>query len=507
MDHDVFVSYSNKDKAVADTIVAAMEKNGIRCWYAPRDIKPGDDWGMGITTAIEKCRVFLVIFSTNANRSQRVLDEVNLAITQQATIVPFRIEDLEPDGAMKLHLSSRHWLDAYNPSWEPFLEKLIKNIATIIDSNFDDNNIQIPEYKGKDSKDRRRKKALLIVAVVLIGALLLPGVWFVYKSLNPPIQNEGITSETPTIENTKNVVITEKSEDNVEYTYSDLVLCYPSFGTDHMYYIMGKASVIQSAKDKGIKQLVISDAQKDQEMQLSATRSCIQQGADVIAIPMIEDYGWVDVLAEAKDADISVIIIKEESIYVDQSLYDVQLMVDNFLQGQKSGEEMNKLLPDGGNIVELSGPGGYEHAKKRSSGFRDVLDNNINILDSQPGNWTREDAFPVVKEFLKKFAGQIDGIYIQNDGMALGAIDALKAAGIAPGEIKIISIDGTNEAFQAMIDGWIQAEVETNPLFGPQLLEIALDLMNGKDIAHEIPITQNVYYPDEAEDLLLTRLW
>ena len=193
--------------------------------------------------------------------------------------------------------------------------------------------------------------------------------------------------------------------------------------------------------------------------------------------------------------------------YGDESLYDVHLFIDNFLQGQKSAEEMNMLLPNGGNIVELSGPDGFETAKKRSSGFRDVLNNNISILDSQTGNWNREDTVPVVEDFLNNFNGQIDGIYIQNDGMAMGAIDALKAAGIEPGEIKIVSIDGTQEAFQAMLDGWIQAEVETNPLFGSQLIEIALDLMNGKDVEREIPINQNVYYPYEAEGLLSTRVW
>ena len=103
MAHDVFVSYSSKDKAIADTIVAALENNQIRCWYAPRDIKPGEDWGNAITTAVINARIFLMIFSGNANQSQRVLDELNFAISQQAVILPFRIENLEPKGAMKLH--------------------------------------------------------------------------------------------------------------------------------------------------------------------------------------------------------------------------------------------------------------------------------------------------------------------------------------------------------------------------------------------------------------------
>ncbi len=135
------------------------------------------------------------------------------------------------------------------------------------------------------------------------------------------------------------------------------------------------------------------------------------------------------------------------------------------------------------------------------------MNENITILDSQTGNWTRDEARPVMEAFLAKYEGQIDGMYIHNDDMSMGAIEALKAAGIAPGEIKIVSIDGTREAFQAMIDGYIQVEIETNPMFGSQLLDIAMDLMNGKTVDRTIPINQTVYYPDEAEDLLPTRYW
>lgn len=513
MAHDVFVSYSSKDKVIADSVVASLEKNNIRCWYAPRDIKPSDDWGDAISNAISKSKVFLLVFSGNANQSRHVLDELIVAIAEEITILPFRIENLEPKGAMRLHLSSWHWLDAYDPSWEAHIMNLIKNVSGILESDLKEENIQVPEGIGRDENGRKQKKALPIVAGIAAGAIILTAGWFGYKALNPTSQNDEIQIETPTEDSFLEEVITnedgatEEAEDNGNYTYADMVLCFPTFGADQPFYKTSTASVIQSAKDKGIKQLEFSDAQKDQENQISAIHSCIQQGVDVIAFPVFEDYGWTDVLAEAQNAGIPVILIKEESIYGDESLYNVHLKIDNFLQGQKSAKEMNKLLPNGGNIVELSGPGGFETAKKRASGFRDSLNDNINILESQSGNWSREDAIPVMKNFLRGFKGQIDGMYVHNDLMAMGAIEVLKESGFAPGEIKIVSIDGTQEAFQAMIDGWIQAEIETNPLYGPQLLEIALDLMNEKDLDREISITQNIYYPDEAEELLQTRLW
>ena len=507
MEFDVFVSYSSKDKIIADTIVVAMENNHIRCWYAPRDIKPSDDWGDAISNAIGKSKVFLLVFSGNANQSRHVLDELIVAIAEEITMLPFRVENLEPKGAMRLHLSSWHWLDAYDPSWEAHIMNLIKNVSGILETNLDEENIQVPEAIVRDPNDRKQKKAIPILAGVVFGALLLTAGWFGYKALNPPLQNDEIPIETATEESSIEEVITEEAEGIVEYTYADMVLCYPALGVEHIFHKASAASIMQSAKEKGIKQLVFSDAHQNQENQISAIQSCIQQGVNVIAFPVVVDYGWTDVLAEAKDAGIPVIIIKEESVYSDESLYDVHLLIDNLLQGQKSAEEMNKLLPNGGNIVELSGPAGFEQAKKRASGFRDELKDNISILDSQTGNWNREDAVPVMEDFLKKYKGQIEGMYIHNDDMTMGAIEALRAAGIAPGEIKIVSIDGTREAFQAMIDGWIQAEVETNPLYGSQLIEIALDLMNGKGVDRKISINQNVYYPDDAEDLLLTRIW
>ena len=128
--YDVFVSYSTKDKNVADAVVATLEKNNIRCWYAPRDIKPGSDWGKAVADAIKASKLFLLIFSVNSDRSQRVLDEVNYAITNELTVLPFRIENLKPNNALMLHLSTRHWLDAYETSWEEYLNKLKNTVVS-----------------------------------------------------------------------------------------------------------------------------------------------------------------------------------------------------------------------------------------------------------------------------------------------------------------------------------------------------------------------------------------
>jgi len=129
MSHDIFVSYSSEDKAVADAVVSALENSGLRCWVAPRDIKPSADWGDSITEAISACKMVLLIFSGHSNRSKHVRDEIYLAISEEKTILPFRIENLDPTGSMRLHLSSRHWLDAYQPSWQTHINRLVGSAA------------------------------------------------------------------------------------------------------------------------------------------------------------------------------------------------------------------------------------------------------------------------------------------------------------------------------------------------------------------------------------------
>ena len=287
------------------------------------------------------------------------------------------------------------------------------------------------------------------------------------------------------------------------YTYADLTLCYPQLGAESDWRTANSASIKQTAEEVGAT-LIFSDAQQKQENQISAVRSCIAQGVDVIALPPVVEDGWDAVLTEAQDAGIPVIIV-DRSVSADSSLYAAHIGSDMFLEGQRAAEEMNKLLPDGGNILELSGTVGSGAATGRAEGFRDALNDNITILDSQTGNFTRAEAIPVMEAFLKKYAGEVDGVFIHNDDMAIGAIEAIKAAGIEPGDLKIVSVDGTRGGFQAMIDGWIQADVECNPLLGPQVFEMALKLKNGESVDPETLTNETVYYPEEAEELLPTR--
>src|SRR5512133_3964678 len=278
--------------------------------------------------------------------------------------------------------------------------------------------------------------------------------------------------------------------------YKDMTLCYPQLGAESDWRTANTASIKETADKLGIKKLVFSDAQQKPENQISAVRACIQQGVDVIALPPVVEDGWDAVLNEAKNAKIPVIIV-DRSVSADKALYAAHIGSDMVLEGERAAAEFNKLLPSGGAILELSGTTGSGAAVGRAKGLRNKLNSNIKILDSQTGNFTRAEALPVMQAFLQKYKAGTDfqGIFIHNDDMGIGAIEALKAAGVKPGDLFIVSVDGTRGGFQAMVDGWFQADVECNPLLGPQVLEMALKLMNGQAVDREVLTNETVYYP------------
>lgn len=290
------------------------------------------------------------------------------------------------------------------------------------------------------------------------------------------------------------------------YTYKDMTLCYPQLGAESDWRTANTASIKETAEELGVEQLVFSDAQQRQENQISAVRACIQQGVDVIALPPVVEDGWDAVLTEAKNANIPVIIV-DRTVSADPSLYAAHIGSNMVLEGERAAAEFNKLMPDGGTILELSGTTGSGAAVGRAEGLRNVLNSNITILESQTGNFTRAEAVPVMQAFLQKYEPGTDfqGIFIHNDDMGIGAIEALKGAGVQPGDLVIVSVDGTRGGFQAMVDGWFQADVECNPLLGPQVFEMALKLMNGEPVEREVITNETVYYPENAAELLPTR--
>lgn len=135
MAHDAFVSYSTKDKPVADAVCATLEANGIRCWIAPRDILPGMDWGESIIDAINESRVMILVFSASANASPQIKREVERAVNKAIPIIPFRIEDVPLSKSLEYFISTPHWLDALSQPMERHLQYLSQTVGLLLDRN------------------------------------------------------------------------------------------------------------------------------------------------------------------------------------------------------------------------------------------------------------------------------------------------------------------------------------------------------------------------------------
>lgn len=124
MPAQVFISYSSKDRTVANMVCALLEARGHRCWIAPRDIVPGTSWGEAIIDGIKSTRIFVLIFSQHANTSPQILREVERAVHHGMPIIPFRIEDVVPEGSLEYFMSVPHWLDALSPPVEDHIARL-----------------------------------------------------------------------------------------------------------------------------------------------------------------------------------------------------------------------------------------------------------------------------------------------------------------------------------------------------------------------------------------------
>jgi len=288
--------------------------------------------------------------------------------------------------------------------------------------------------------------------------------------------------------------------------YTNLVVGYSQIGAESEWRTGNTASIKEAAESLGV-ELIFSDAQQKQENQIKAIRTFIAQQVDVIGVSPLIETGWESVFQEAKDAGIPIILVDRRAD-VSEDLYTTYIGSDFTEEGRNAARILVDLLDGKGNIVELVGTVDSAPAIDRYNGFREILKEypEIKIIASKTGDFTRAKGEEVMEEFLQMYGDQIDALYAHNDDMAIGAIKAIEAHGLNPGQdIKIVSIDAIRDAFQAMIDGKINATVECNPLLGRIFFETALKVVNNEFVPKWIPSQESVYFPENASELLPTR--
>jgi galactofuranose transport system substrate-binding protein len=144
---------------------------------------------------------------------------------------------------------------------------------------------------------------------------------------------------------------------------------------------------------------------------------------------------------------------------------------------------------------------GSAPANDRKQGFAEIIaaDPRYRIIHSQSGNFSRESGKQIMEGFLKTDGGRIRVLFSHNDPMALGAIEAIEAAGFTPGrDILVISIEGSRAAFKAMIEGKLNVTVESSPLLGPKLMATVKDVIAGRPVPRHIVTEESVFSPESA---------
>lgn len=261
----------------------------------------------------------------------------------------------------------------------------------------------------------------------------------------------------------------------------------------------------QEAEKRGIT-LKIADAQQKQENQIKAVRSFIAQGVDAIFIAPVVATGWAPVLQEAKEAKIPVFLLDRTIEVSDPSLYTAAIASDSVYEGKVAGEWLVKEAAGKPcNVVELQGTVGASVAINRKKGFAEGIasDPQIKIIRSQSGDFTRSKGKEVMESFIKaeQNGKNICAVYAHNDDMAIGAIQAIKEAGLKPGsQIKVVSIDGVPDIFKAMMNGEANATVELTPnMAGPAFDALLAMKKDGKQPEKFTQTESRLLLPDTAK--------
>lgn len=279
-----------------------------------------------------------------------------------------------------------------------------------------------------------------------------------------------------------------------------LVMGFAQVGAESEWRAANTVSVKEAAKAAGI-ELKFSDGQQKQENQIKAIRSFIAQKVDVITLAPVVMTGWTPVLKEAKAAKIPVILISR-GVDSDESLWTSMIASDFVEEGRRAGKWLlaNYKTPGDVNIVELQGTVGADTTIQRKAGFEEVIkaEPRFKITRSQTGDFTRAKGKEVMEAFIKADPN-INVLYAQNDDMAIGAIQAIEAAGKKPGkDIIIIGVDAVKGAFEAMMAGKMNVSVECSPLLGEQLMNTAKDIVAGKPVPRNIVTVEGVFPMETA---------
>jgi simple sugar transport system substrate-binding protein len=349
-------------------------------------------------------------------------------------------------------------------------------------------------------------KASRTVFFAILVLLIISGI-VGCESADPTGSQPGFEKEQTLIS-----VKEQADEDETQPIKHHIRLGFSQLGSESDWRLANTNSIREAAREAGI-QLLFENAEQSQEKQFEAVRYFIEQGVDVIAIAPVVETGWEAILQEVQEAGIPVLIIDRKMELSDPSLYVTFIGSDFYEEGVMAGRYLlDKMRDRPGEITiaELRGTEGASPSIDRGAGFREAIRERaeLTILASEPADFTQARGQEVMKSFLEAHGSRIDVLYAHNDDMALGAIEAVEEVGLEPGkDIIIISVDGTRQAFEMMVQGKINAVVECNPMLGPNVMQAVLELMEGRTLPKRIITPERIYTEVTAERELNNRIY
>lgn len=272
-----------------------------------------------------------------------------------------------------------------------------------------------------------------------------------------------------------------------------VVVGFSQVGSESSWRVANSESMKAALSEEEGFELIFDDAKQKQENQYKAIRMFIQQQVDYIVLAPITESGWDDVLAEAKQAGIPVIIVDRQVDVADESLYTTWVGSDFLKEGQMAMEWLSQELEERGradeeiNILHVRGTEGATAQIFRTKGLQDAVEahENWNIMKVLDGEYTEAKAYELTKEYIEKHRTtmeKVDVIYSENDNMTFGILKALDEEGIAYGGedgIIVISFDAVESSLERCLAGEISLCVECNPLHGPRVANLIRSIEDG----------------------------
>lgn len=263
-------------------------------------------------------------------------------------------------------------------------------------------------------------------------------------------------------------------------------------------------SIKEAAAKRGYG-LIYTDAKGQVSKQIEDVKYLISQKVNVLILAPREFEGLAPALQIAKKAKVPVILIDREAQGVPGVDYLTLIASDFIWEGEQAAIWLAKASKGQANIVELTGTPGSSVARDRSLGFQRVLQRypGMKIIASKSGDFARIPGQKAMEEIIQATKEPISAVFAHNDEMAIGAIQALKAAGITPGkDVVLVSCDGERDALKAIIAGELGATVECSPFFGPKVFDVIERYLSGAQIPPRIIVEDRFFDISNAKEFI-----